>query len=85
MAIASLVLGIVATVIGVLFGGLSWIGIIVGIVGIILGALAKKKQPENKMGTAGIVLSIIGTALSAIILIACVACASSLGMSGLFF
>lgn len=86
MAIASLVLGIVATVFGIIFGGFGWIGILCGIVGIVLGALSKKNKPEgNGMATAGLVLSIIGTILSAIVFIACVACASSMGAAGMLF
>ena len=70
-AIASLVLGIVSVVFS--FIGLSVpFGLVLGIVGIILGVNAKKKNPSG-MATAGLVLSIIGTILCALIFIACVA------------
>ncbi len=75
MAVASLVLGIIATVLAVFGGG--WIAAIIGIVGIILGALARKNNPGNGMATAGLVLSIIGTVLGLLIYIACLACAGS--------
>ena len=77
LAIASLVLGIVAIVFS--FIGLSIpFGLIIGIVGIILGVMAKKKNPSG-MATAGLVLSIIGTILCAIIFIACAACIGAIG------
>ena len=74
MAVASLVLGIVSVVVAVFISGFGWVGTIIGIVGIVLGALAKKKDPTNKMGTAGLVLSIIGTVLGILLYVACVAC-----------
>ncbi len=77
LAVASLVLGIVAIVFS--FIGLSIpFGLIIGIVGIILGVMAKKKNPCG-MATAGLVLSIIGTVLCAIVFIACAACIGAIG------
>lgn len=77
LAITSLVLGIVAIVFS--FIGLSIpFGLIIGIVGIILGVMAKKKNPSG-MATAGLVLSIIGTVLCAIVFIACMACVGAIG------
>lgn len=77
LAIASLVLGIVAIVFS--FIGLSIpFGLIIGIVGIILGVMAKKKNPCG-MATAGLVLSIIGTVLCAIVFIACMSCVGAIG------
>ncbi len=77
MAVASLVLGIISLVF-LFFGPLAWIGGIVGVIGIILGAIARKKlKAENQAtgtATAGMVMSIIGTVLTAIITIACIAC-----------
>jgi hypothetical protein len=77
MAVAALVLGIVSLVF-VIIPGLQFIGAIVGVVGIVLGALARKKLKADNMptstATAGLVMSIIGAALSAIMYIACVAC-----------
>lgn len=77
MGVASLVLGIIAIVIGVFSAGtLGWIGAILGIIGIILGALGRKNLPEDKRGmaTAGMVCSIVGTILCLLFYIACVAC-----------
>ena len=79
MGVASLVLGIIAVVAALLLGPLGWIGIITGVIGIVLGALAKKKG-EN-LAAAGLVLSIVGTALASIFFIACVACASAASSS----
>ena len=76
MGVASLVLGIVAVVFSVfpiLFG--YWGPVILGVVGIILGALAKKNNA--KCATAGLVLSIIGTSLAGLMLIACGLCAAA--------
>lgn len=81
MGVASLVLGIVAIVIGVFSAGaLGWIGGIFGIIGIILGALGRKNLPEDKRGmaTAGMVCSIVGTILCLLFYIACVACIGGL-------
>lgn len=72
MAIASLVLGIVAIVFSFI-PGLNFLGLISGIVGLVLGVIAKKKTPSG-MATAGLVVSIIGVVLTALVLIACVAC-----------
>ncbi|MBR2750002.1 MAG: hypothetical protein IKD90_02580 [Clostridiales bacterium] len=82
MAIASLVLGIVSVVLGLIFSGWGWIGGICGIVGIVLAVLAKKSHPEQKgLCTAGLVLSIIGAALSIVLWIACMACTKAVNDS----
>lgn len=78
MAVASLVLGIIATVLAVI--GFGWVAAIIGIVGVILGAIARKNNPGNGMATAGLVLSIIGTVLALLVYIACAACIGSLAM-----
>lgn len=78
MAVASLVLGIVSIVFS-LIPGLPWVGAIAGLVGIILGALGRKDAEKKGMATAGLVCSIIGTVLSIIFYIACVACVTGLG------
>lgn len=86
-AIASLVCGIVAVVF-MWFGYGAIIGIASGVVGLILGIKANKIQKQG-MATAGIVLSIIGLSLGALIFVACVVCvalvantASSADLSG---
>lgn len=81
MGVASLVLGILAIIIGVISAGaLGWFGAILGIIGIILGALARKNGPDDKRGiaTGGMVCSIVGTILCLLFYIACVACIGSL-------
>ena len=78
LAVASLVLGIVSIVFSFF---IQWLGLIIGIVGIVLGVMAKKKNPCG-MATAGLVLSIIGTILCALIFIACIACIGALGTAG---
>ncbi len=79
MAVASLVLGIISVVIAVIFPVVGWIGIIVGIIGIILGVLGRKDPEKKGMATAGMVLSIIGVALSLLLFLACAACVSAVG------
>lgn len=74
VGIASMVLGIVSLVFS-LSGG-SWISAIIGIVGIVLGGVGMKKKAPCSV--AGLVLSIIGTALSLLLFIACMACMSML-------
>ncbi|MBD5482758.1 MAG: hypothetical protein HDR15_09635 [Lachnospiraceae bacterium] len=83
MGVASLVLGIIAILIGAFSAGLlGWLGAIIGVIGIILGALAKKAQQTNGLATAGLVCSIIGTVLSLLFYIACSACVG--GVTSLF-
>jgi RNA polymerase subunit RPABC4/transcription elongation factor Spt4 len=78
-SIAGLVLGIVSAV-GGFIPGLNYIAWLIGIVGIILSVIARKNAREanqpTSQATAGLVLSIVGTALAFIGLIACVACVS---------
>jgi len=76
VGVAALVLGIVSVVFSLILGGAGWVGPIIGIVGIVLGAVAKKKG-QGGIATAGLVLSIIGTAISLIITIACIACVNA--------
>ncbi len=79
MGVASLVLGILAVVIGLFSAGsLGWAGAIMAIVGIILGVLGKKNTEKNGIATAGLVLSIIGLILCLLLYIACVACIGGL-------
>ena len=77
MAITSLVLGIVSIVFWFFF---TPGGVICGIVGLILGIMAKSKGFSGGMQTGGLVTSIIGTALCAISLVACLACLGSVGV-----
>ncbi len=72
-AIAGMVLGIVSCV----FCWTWYIGIPAGVVGLVLSILSKKHGP-NKMATAGLICSIIGLGISAVVWIAIAACASSL-------
>jgi hypothetical protein len=89
MGIAALVLGIVSIVF-CFTGGLVFVAPIAGIVGIILAVIARKnakaaKEPTGA-ATAGLVMSIIGVVLGAIITIACLVCAkgiSDAAMKGL--
>ena len=73
MGIASFVLGILSTLCSVC--GAYWPAVIMGIVGIILAALAKKRGAGG-LATAGLVLSIVGTSIALLCIVACVALAA---------
>ena len=74
MAIASLVLGILALVLGFVPGVPFWISLILAIIGIILGATARKKDTQRAgIATAGMVLSIISVVIAIIVTVACAA------------
>lgn len=84
MAVAALILGIAALVLGfVPIPGGGIIGLICAIVGVILGAISRKKLKEagqpSGMATAGMILSIIALVLDVIVLIAAVACVGVIG------
>lgn len=80
MGVASLILGIIAILVGLVSAGaFGWLGTIIGIVGIILGALGRKNPEGRGLATGGLVCSIIGTILSLAFYIACAACASGIG------
>jgi hypothetical protein len=84
-AVASLVLGIISLVVA-WFGWGAIVAIIMSIIGIVLGINARKQLlPEQGRGmaTAGLVCSIIALALSAIVFVSCVICASALTGWGL--
>jgi len=83
MAVAGLVLGILSLVGGIIPGVNAFPMWLFGIVGIILSAVAMKKE-KSGIATAGLVLSIIGTILSFIFFLACVACAAGIAGSSLF-
>ena len=79
MGVASLVLGIIAIIIGLFSAGtLGWFGAILAIIGIILGAVGRKNPEKSGLATAGLVCSIIGLILCLIVYIACVACLAAL-------
>ena len=85
MPVASLVLGIIGTL-------LSWhpflmvLGAPMAIIAIILGVMSRKQLAANGqptgIATAGMVLGIVGTTISALIFAACAACAGMIGMAG---
>lgn len=80
-ATASMVLGIIACVLG-WFVWVSIAGLICGIIGLVLAAKVRKEaqalgeKPTGIM-TAGLVLSIVGTALCGILFVACTICAAA--------
>ncbi len=79
LSVAGLVLGICAVVIG--FIASMAVGLVCGIIGIVLSAMgrgkAKAAGAPTGMATAGLVLSIIATAVCAIVWIAAIACVSA--------
>lgn len=79
MGVASLVLGIISIIIGLFSGGgLGWLGAVAGIIGIILGVQGKKKAEYQGVSSAGLICSIIGTALCMLMYVACIACVGGL-------
>ncbi len=87
LSIAGLVLGIVSAVFG-WFGVIGIIALICGIVGIVCAVMGKKKAKaagiSSGLATAGLVLSIIGTSLAGIGVLACFACAACVGAASGF-
>lgn len=77
-AIASLVLGILSIVFAFVY---IYVGLIAGVVGIVLGVKARKETPSG-LATAGFVCSIVGTALSAVLLV-CALCVVGAGLAAL--
>ena len=73
LATVSLVLGIVSVIFAL---PIFYIGLICGVVGLVLAVVSKKRQPSG-MATAGMVLSIIGLALSLVLLLSVLACAGA--------
>ena len=77
LSIAGLVLGIVATVLA-WFYLINIIALASGIVGLVCAVLGRKRSAESGMptgmGTAGLVMSIIGTALAGIGFFSCTVC-----------
>jgi hypothetical protein len=78
MAVAALVLGIL-TILFMFIPYVGWLGVLFGILAIIFGALGRKQPHMRGMATAGFVCGIVGTALGAIVLIACAACVGAVG------
>ncbi len=81
-AVASLVLGILATVF-LFFSGNLLLGvtaIVLAVVGVALGAQARRELPQGSAGmaTAGMVLSIVVLALGVLFTVSCTACAGLL-------
>ena len=71
--VASLVLGIVSLVSSIEGLAISWypfVGLIGGIIAIVTGAIAKKRNPQNKMAKAGLIMGIIATILGVLCIIA---------------
>ncbi len=85
MGVASLVLGIIAVLITIFAQAYGYIGIILGVIGIVLAAIGMKNPAHKGIAVAGLVLSIIATAICSIIWISCVICAAAIstGLSGL--
>lgn len=80
MAVASLVLGIISLVIALFFGGIQWVGAIVGLIGIILGSQARKLGIKRGIANAGFVCSIIGFILSILFFVVCVLIIGAAGL-----
>jgi len=80
LAIAALVLGILS-VMNSWWGG----GIVVGIIGLVLAIVARRKGFSGGIGTAGLVLSIIGVVANGLVLIICGSAILAGGLGALSF
>ncbi|MBO7333829.1 MAG: DUF4190 domain-containing protein [Lachnospiraceae bacterium] len=69
----SLVLGIVSIVLGILFAGAPWLGILAGIAAIVIASVELKNNNPNTKGKAagGLVCGIVGIVFSIVIGIIC--------------
>ena len=75
-AIGGLVCGVVSLaflLIGLFVWFICFIGLAIGIVGLVLSTMARKEMPSS-MATAGLITSIIGVSLCALIGVSCVIC-----------
>lgn len=76
MGVASLVLGIIALIIGVFSAGyFGWLGAILALVGVILGASANKGPEKSTLAIVGLVVSVVALIICLILYVACIACA----------
>ena len=79
MGIAALILGVLSVLFSFFSAfGLTWCAIVTGAVGTVMGVLARKTGPDA-MGTAGLVLSVVGASLGVVFLVAFVAVVAWLG------
>ena len=82
-SVAALVLGIIGAIFA-WFGVIGIFALVCSILGIVFAVIGRKKSlialgKPSGIATAGLVLSIIGTALAAIGVLACFACAACIG------
>ena len=79
LSVAGLVLGICSVVVGLIING--WVGLICGIIGIVLSVMGRNKAKAagapTGMATAGLVCSIIATAIIAVVFLAAIICVSA--------
>ena len=86
-SVAALVLGICSAAFSMILAWsfpVSLLFLACGIAGIILGVMGRKKSTAcygkpSGVATAGFVLSIIGTSISALFILSCLACAACIG------
>jgi membrane-bound ClpP family serine protease len=85
VGVAALVLGIIGIVFAIIpmFGITQLVAIVLGIIALILGIVGRKQASEQGLptgsATAGIVLGIITTVLSALIYASCMYCVKKVG------
>ena len=80
MGVVSLVFGIISLIL-CWIPAINWIALVLSVIGIVMGAVgrskAKKAGESTGVATAGMVLSIIATALGGVLILACGACAAA--------
>ena len=79
-AVISLALGIVGVVAALFVNGL--LGLILGAAGLVVSSRAKAMGYDDSMRMAGFVLSVIAVVLGSLTLVACIACAATVGVVG---
>lgn len=74
-ATASLVLGIISLIVGVIsFGTLSIVSVVLSIIGLILASSAKKKGCEDGSRKGGFITNLISIIVNGIALVGCISC-----------
>jgi hypothetical protein len=85
MAVAALVLGILGTLCSLSVMGILP-GILLSVLAVVLGIVGRKQAVTESrptgMATAGLVLGVVGTAVGALVFVACAACVGSVNKLG---
>lgn len=81
-AIISLIVGILSILLACCY---PYVGVVLAIVGIVLAVVSKKKNGKSGLATAGLICSIVGVALTIIMIILVVIGVAALASMGMDF